>query len=193
MNKITIINGHPDYENFNQAITNTYKAQALAEKCEVKLIAIRELDFNPNLKNGYRKRMELEPDLLQAIHDIKWCDHLVIIHPIWWLSMPAILKGFFDRAFLPSITFKHTSATTSEGLLQGKSARIINTAGDLSFSVYETVYKSSGIVQLEKGILEYCGIAPISKSFIGPLNTMTAVDRLNLLNTIPQLVQQDIQ
>lgn len=49
-----------------------------------------ELEFNPNLKFGYRKRMELEPDLVDAIDKIKKADHNVWMFPIWWYGYSAI-------------------------------------------------------------------------------------------------------
>jgi putative NADPH-quinone reductase len=62
-------------------------------------INIADLDFNPNLEFGYRKRTELEPDLLEAIEKIKKADHIVWVFPMWWYGYPALMKGFIDRAF----------------------------------------------------------------------------------------------
>ena len=79
--KILIINGHPDAESYNFGLSEAYKKGAMQSGAEVKEINIRELDFNPNLQFGYRKRTELEPDLLQAQEFIKWADHLLsLIH-----------------------------------------------------------------------------------------------------------------
>lgn len=83
MKRITIINGHPDRESFNFALAKAYKEGALASGAEIREINITDLDFEPNLKFGYRKRMELEPDLLEAWESIQWAEHLVWIHPTW--------------------------------------------------------------------------------------------------------------
>ncbi|EJL71225.1 NAD(P)H-dependent oxidoreductase, partial [Chryseobacterium populi] len=101
MRKIVVINGHPYKESFNSAIAHSYITSALNFGSQVRYIAIGELDFNPNLQYGYQQRMELEPDLVKALEDIRWSEHQVWIHPLWWLGMPAIMKGFFDRTFLP--------------------------------------------------------------------------------------------
>ena len=61
--KILIINGHPDKESFNYGLSDAYKKGAISSGAEIKEINIRELNFNPNLQFGYRKRTELEPDL----------------------------------------------------------------------------------------------------------------------------------
>ena len=62
--KILIINGHPDKESFNFVLSNAYKIGAEQSNATVKVLNIRELNFNPNLQFGYRKRTELEPDLI---------------------------------------------------------------------------------------------------------------------------------
>ena len=177
MKKILVINGHPNKESFNAVIAQSYIKSALEAGSEVRYIAIGALDFNPNLQFGYHQRMELEPDLVKALADIQWSEHQVWIHPLWWLGMPAIMKGFFDRAFLPGITFKSNKEGATEGLLQGRTGRIITTAGDLSLDIYEDIYASSGLVQLKRGILEYCGISSIQDSFIGPLYELNEHDR----------------
>ena len=191
MKKILVINGHPNKESFNAVIAQSYIKSALEAGSEVRYIAIGELDFNPNLQFGYRQRMELEPDLAKALEDIQWSEHQVWIHPLWWLGMPAIMKGFFDRAFLPGITFKSDKEGTTKGLLHGRTGRIITTAGDLSLDIYEEIYASSGLVQLKKGILEYCGISSIQDSFIGPLYESDENDRREWIVQIENLATSD--
>lgn len=191
MKKIVVINGHPDPESFNAVLAQSYIQYALESGSEVRYIAIGTLDFNPNLQYGYRQRMELEPDLLQALEDLQWSDHQVWIHPLWWLGMPAIMKGFFDRLFLPGLTFKVNKGASTTGLLQAKTARIITTAGDLSIDVYEEIYRSSGLVQLQKGILEYCGISSFQSDFIGPLHELDHEARKSWIEQMQQLAISD--
>ncbi|PWN65973.1 NAD(P)H-dependent oxidoreductase [Chryseobacterium oncorhynchi] len=191
MKKIVVINGHPNKESFNTVIADSYISSAINSGSEVRYIAIGELHFNPNLQFGYQQRMELEPDLVKALEDIQWSEHQVWIHPLWWLGMPAVMKGFFDRAFLPGIAFKSNKKGPSEGLLNSKSGRIITTAGDLSITVYEEEYRSSGLVQLQKGILEYCGVSSITNHFIGPLYELSEEDRKGWLNKIKDMAVLD--
>ncbi|MDN3707215.1 NAD(P)H-dependent oxidoreductase [Myroides ceti] len=192
MRKIVVINGHPDPLSFNAAIAQSYIQSASDAGSEVRYIAIGLLDFNPNLAHGYRQRMELEPDLAEALDAIRWSDHQVWIHPLWWLGMPAIMKGFFDRAFLPGIVFKSNKGSLSEGLLKGRTGRIITTAGDLSENVYEDEYSSSGLIQLQKGILEYCGVDSIQNTFIGPLYELKEEDRKRWLEEIASIAKTDV-
>jgi NAD(P)H dehydrogenase (quinone) len=99
MKQVLIINGHPDKQSYNYALSEAYLKGASKTDAILTQINIADLDFNPNLKFGYRKRTELEPDLLEAIEKIKKADHIVWVFPMWWYGYPALMKGFIDRKF----------------------------------------------------------------------------------------------
>ena len=167
--KILIILGHPDLDSYNYALFNAYKKGALASGAEVRELIIRDLNFNPNLSFGYRKRTELEPDLIAAQDAILWANHLVWIYPVWWGSLPGILKGFIDRVFLPGFAFqKREGSIWWDKLLKGKSARIISTLDQPAW-YYWLVYNAPSNNAMKKLTLQFCGINPVKTTTIGPL------------------------
>jgi putative NADPH-quinone reductase len=161
MNKILIINGHPDRESFNFGLSDAYKKGALKSGAEVKEIIIRELNFNPNLQFGYRKRTELEPDLLDAQEKIKWADHLVLIYPVWW-----------------------------DKLLKNKSARIISTLDQPAW-YYWLIYREPSNNAMKKLTLQFSGISPVSVTTIGPIRLSKDTYRQNWLKKIERLGEQN--
>ena len=173
MKKILIINGHPDKESFNFGLSEAYKKGAEKSNGEIKVINIRALNFSPNLQFGYRKRTELEPDLLEAQKLIKWADHLVWIYPIWWGSVPAIMKGFIDRVFLPGFAFKkRADSVWSDKLLTRKTARIICTLDQPGW-YYKWVYGSPSHHAMKKLTLQYVGVKKVKITTIGPIRLST--------------------
>ncbi|CAN1578815.1 MdaB Putative NADPH-quinone reductase (modulator of drug activity B) [Spirosomataceae bacterium] len=169
MKKVLIIQGHPDRESYCRALSMAYKVGALNAGAEVQEIIVSDLKFNPNLEFGYRKRTELEPDLLAAQEKIKWAEHLVIIYPLWWGGMPALLKGFFDRTFLPGFAFqKRENSVWWDKYLIGKSARIITTMDQPAW-YHWLIYGEPAHKALKKMILEFCGIKPVKTTSIGPI------------------------
>ncbi len=107
--KILVILCHPDSNGFCGSITQAYVEGAMDTGAEIRELKLGELTFDPVLWNGYNKIQELEPDLVKAQELIHWSNHLVFVYPNWWGSMPALLKGFFDRVFLPGC-HKNSSA-----------------------------------------------------------------------------------
>lgn len=191
MKKILIINGHPDSESFNAALAESYKKGAIVSGAEVKEIKVRELQFNPNLQFGYRKRTELEPELLDAQEKIRWAEHLVWIYPVWWGSIPAILKGFIDRVFLPGFAFKkRDNSVWWDKLLINKSARIISTLDQPAW-YYLLMYRQPSNNAMKKLTLEFCGISPVRVTTIGPIRLSKERYRTKWLSKIEQLAFQN--
>ncbi|GEM51979.1 NAD(P)H dehydrogenase (quinone) [Empedobacter brevis NBRC 14943 = ATCC 43319] len=171
--KILIINGHPNKNAFNNGIAIAYKTGAENTGAEVKEIVIGDLQFNPNLQFGYQKRTELEPDLIEAWEKIKWAEHLVWVHPVWWGGLPAVTKGFIDRLFLPGFAFQYKeNSVWWDKLLKGKTARIITTLDQPSW-YYWLVYGRPSVNQLKKSTLEFCGIKPVKVTYIGVVKIAT--------------------
>ncbi len=190
MKKIVIINGHPDEESYNFGLAAAYKKGAERAGATVIDIIIKDLTFNPNLQFGYRKRTELEPDLLIAQEKITWADHIVWIYPVWWGSMPAILKGFIDRVFLPGFAYqKRENSVWWDKLLKGKSARIISTLDQPKW-YYWLIYRRPSYNAMKKLTLEFCGISPVRTTTIGPIRLSKAEFRETWLNKVERLGQQ---
>ncbi len=171
MKRILIINGHPDKKSFNFSIAEAYKNGALKAGAQVHEIIITDLKFNPNLEFGYKRRTEIEPELEEAWQKIIWADHLVWIHPVWWGGLPAKMKGFIDRIFLPGFAFRYKpNSIFWDKLLTGKSARIITTLDQPSW-YYWLFYGKPSVNQLKKSTLEFCGIKPVKVTYFGIVKT----------------------
>ncbi|WP_316748404.1 NAD(P)H-dependent oxidoreductase [Pedobacter gandavensis] len=190
MTRILIINGHPNPDSFNHALAAAYLSGAIKTGAQISQINIAALQFNPNLTYGYTKRMELEPDLLDSLAKIKAADHLVWIHPVWWGGMPAIMKGFIDRLFLPGLTYQYReNSILWDKLLKGKTARIITTMDQPAW-YYRFIYGNPSIRQLKKSTLEFCGVKPVKLSTIGIVKTASLKQRQQWLNKVHLLGQQ---
>lgn len=190
-NKILIINGHPDKESFNYALSEAYKKGAKKSGAEIQEIRIRELNFNPNLAFGYRKRTELEPDLLHAQELIKWADHLVWIYPVWWGSVPAIMKGFIDRTFLPGFAFKKREGSVWwDKFLVGKTARIISTL-DQPVWYYKLINGNPSNKAMKKLTLHFVGVKKVKTTTIGPLRLSKEEFRTKWLKKVERLGEQN--
>lgn len=187
--RVLIINGHPDEKSFNFALSEEYAKGALDGGAKVEVINVKDLDFNPNLEFGYRKSMDLEPDIEKSIEKIKWANHLVFIHPVWWGSFPAILKGFIDRVFLPKVAFDYKDGVI-EKLLKYKSARIIATMDQPGW-YYKSINSEPSTKQLKNTTLKFCGVSPVKVSYFGIIITSTKEKREKWLKSAFNLGKKD--
>jgi putative NADPH-quinone reductase len=188
---ILLINGHPDKESFNYALADAYKKGALSSGAEVQQINICELKFNPNLEFGYRKRTELEPDLLKAQESIKLADHIVWVYPVWWGSVPALMKGFLDRVLLPGFAFKKREGSVWwDKYLTGKTSRIICTMDQPTW-FYRWINKKPSHVAMKKLTMNFIGIKKVRITAIGPLRLSKPEFRQKWLNKVEKLGLQN--
>jgi len=158
MNRILVINGHPDSNSFSASLTEAYLA-GLRQHPDVAVTAlnIRDLEYSPVLQHGYQKRTDHEPDLARIMDLFKQADHTVFIYPTWWGSLPAQLKGLIDRVFLPGHFFDYKpGAVFQTKLMKGKTARVITTM-DMPLWFERLTYKRPGYNIMKKLTLEYCG------------------------------------
>ncbi len=155
---IFILLGHPDSgpEPLSRQLADAYEAAARLAGHEVRRTDLSSLQFDPILHKGYRARQELEADLLKVQEDMTWCEHFVLFFPNWWGGMPALLKGMWDRMFLPRFAFSMWKNKMGwNALLKGRSARVVITCsnpvildllafGDFSASIKRSLLSFAG-------------------------------------------------
>jgi putative NADPH-quinone reductase len=175
--RILVILGHPANNSFCGALADSYINGAKAAGNEVQFISLGSLAFDPVLHNGYASIQELESDLVNAQAAITWAQHIVFVYPIWWGAMPALLKGFFDRLFLPDFAFKYRDNSMFwDRLLSGRSAHLLVTM-DTPPWYFRWVYRMPGHNQMKRTILEFSGIKPVTVTSFGPIKDSSVQKR----------------
>ncbi|QAY90010.1 NAD(P)H-dependent oxidoreductase [Pseudomonas sp. ACM7] len=175
--RILVILGHPASNSFCGALAERYAQSAVRAGHEVRQLFLGAMDFDPVLREGYQQVQPLEADLRRAQADIVWAEHLTLVYPIWWGGIPALLKGFFDRVFLPGFAFKYREGKAfPEKLLHGRSAHLLVTM-DTPPWYYRWIYRMPGLHQIRKTTLAFCGIEPQRTLTFGPILGSSADQR----------------
>jgi putative NADPH-quinone reductase len=178
--KIVILLGHTDTSSVCCALTDAYEAAARGAGHIITRFNIAEMKFDPILHNGYRTIQELEPDLVRFQEALTEADHFVLIYPNWWSGPPAILKGFFDRVWLPGFAFKYIKSSSGNHtffwhrLLKGKTARVIVTTG--FHPLFLRILYGNFIQEISIGILWFAGLK-VSETILGPIDNPSDVQK----------------
>lgn len=173
--KIFILLGHPDNDSFNCTLADEYERGAIEGGNEVRRMNVSDMNFDPVLHKGYRVKQELEQDLISFQENVCWCDHFVIFYPSWWSTMPAVLKGIFDRSWLPGFAYKFTSEVTWNRLLKGRSASMYVTSDSLPIA--QRIIFGDTTNELKNGILWFAGFSPVRVRKIGFLKHFNSTGR----------------
>lgn len=191
--KIFLLLGHPDKSGVCGEMADSYEAAAKAAGHTIERLNIGEMQFDPILHKGYRAMQECEPDLVKFQELVKWADHFVIMYPVWWVGMPAILKGLFDRAWLPGSAFRYikTKAGTRtifwHRLFRGKTARIFMTSGTQPLLV--RFLPGNVNAQLRWGILWFAGFSVRTKWY-GPAENIPEATKARWLAQVRSIGAQ---
>lgn len=189
--KILVLCGHPDHESFTGTVADHYQAGAQSAGHEVVRVNLGQLHFDPILRKGYKEIQHLEQDLLDLQDKIRAADHIVIAYPNWWCTMPALLKGMFDRIWLPGFAFNFNKQTKKiEQHLKGKTARVIILSG--SHSPFMTWWQFGDFTnEIQYGILEFAGIKTHVSSY-GPCEKVDGTCREGWLKEVETLGKKAI-
>lgn len=159
MPRMLVIDGHPDPDSLTAALARAYVAGAGDDAV---LLSLRDLALDPDLHRGYRAGQDVEPDLARARDLLEWSEHVTVLTPVWWGSVPALLKGFLDRALVIGWAFRYRDNGRPEGLLAGRTGRVLVTSDSPRW--YLPLVGDTTVKQLKGRTLEFCGITPVRVS-----------------------------
>lgn len=180
-----VIDGHPNPQSLCAAIAARYAAAHEGAS----VLALRDLDFDQNMHFGYTRRQELEPDLQLAWQRLLDADHVVVVTPVWWGSVPALLKGFFDRLLLPKRAYRMKPNGLPEGLLSGRTGRVIVTTDSPLW--YLPLVGDTTVRHVRQTTLRFCGIAHVKATRFGPVKGSTDELRAKWLSKIERIARAD--
>ena len=126
---------------------------------EVEIRDLYQIGFNPILKGSDFEALKSgtpASDVIKEQKYLKWADIIVYIYPLWWLSVPAILKGYIDRVH--TLGFAYAFGEKGPSPLLNKKAIVFTTQGG-NKEDYEKqeLYKTLKIA-VDGSIFEFCGI-----------------------------------
>jgi len=176
--RIVLIQGHPDAAatHLCHALASAYAEGARSAGHELRHIDVTRLDF-PLLRSQHEWEHGALPAALQtAQDDIAWAQHLVLFFPLWLGDMPAVLKGFLEQVARPGFAFKAPAGGQGDNPfgrkgLAGRSARVVVTMG-MPALVYRWYFRAHSLKSLERNILGFVGIAPVSETLIGMVDQL---------------------
>jgi NAD(P)H dehydrogenase (quinone) len=182
--KSLIVYAHPEPKSFNGALKDKAVETLEAQGYEVKVSDLYAMDFDPvarkedfkNLtdpeffkyaveqKNAYDND-ELTSVIKEEFEKLLWADLVIFQFPLWWFSVPAILKGWFDKIFMFGGIYGGEYDRYDKARLTDKIAMISTTTGSpegsyaangFSGDIYEQV-----LFHINHGMIYFSGMTPL--------------------------------
>ena len=109
MPRALVVFAHPCEESFSAALHRTTVEALEGAGWEVDDCDLNAEGFSPVLtaaeRRGYHDTATNTAPVQSHVDRLRAADALVLVYPVWNFGFPAILKGYFDRVFLPGVSF----------------------------------------------------------------------------------------
>lgn len=175
---IFIVHAHPERQSFNGALTDHARQTLEGAGHKVQVSDLYAMTFNPisdrrnftTVKDSAYFKQQVEelhatevngfaPEIAAEMAKLDWCDALILQFPLWWFSLPAILKGWVDRVFAMGRIYG-AGKWYDQGAFKGKRAMVSLTTGGP-----EPMYGATGLngdintilYPINHGILRFVG------------------------------------
>jgi len=108
--KAVVVVAHPDPASFAHAASLRVRRGLEAAGHSVEVIDLSAIDYPGALRPDEWRAYEsetpvLDPTVAAHIELVRAAEALVFVYPTWWSSIPAVMKAWFERTFVPGVAF----------------------------------------------------------------------------------------
>jgi NAD(P)H dehydrogenase (quinone) len=162
--KVLIVYTHPVPDSFNRGILNATLKGLETGRHEVKVADLYAENFQPAMTEGDFVQFEFKPmpaEIQAEQARVEWSDAIIFIFPLWWWTMPAMLKGWIDRVMSYGWAWLDP-ADPKSGSLGERRILVMVTAGASRQQLAGRRYDESLHTQLNVGTWDYCGFRDVT-------------------------------
>ena len=200
---ILIVHAHPESRSFSSALKDTAADFFKSENCNVVISDLYSMNFNPvgsprDLKEtsnkeyfeyqkeqlyGYKNNLFTD-EIRTEMEKFSKADLVIFNFPLWWFSLPAILKGWVDRVFAMGFAYGPGKGVYDTGTFRNKTSFLCITTGGAEFS-----YKENGVngdirkilFHINHGMLNFVGMKVLPPFIVyGPVTLSEEEKKLKL-------------
>ena len=132
--RVHVIHAHPVETSYNRALFNTVVEALTAREHAVDALDLYAENFDAVLSREERIEYQdvpgnLTPATKPYVDRLRAAEAIVFVHPVWNYGYPAILKGYFDRVFLPGVSFDLVDGKVQPALTNIRRAAFVASYG----------------------------------------------------------------
>ncbi|WP_193177352.1 NAD(P)H-dependent oxidoreductase [Oricola nitratireducens] len=131
--RILVLHAHPVAESYNGSLHRLIVERLTANGHKVDDCDLYAEGFDPRLTRDERLNYhDIGPNIEPVrvyVERLRAAEALVMSYPVWNFGYPAMLKGFFDRVFLPGVSFKMVDGKATPCLHNIRKVNVVTTYG----------------------------------------------------------------
>ncbi|GAA2390655.1 NAD(P)H-dependent oxidoreductase [Streptomyces glaucosporus] len=163
-----LITANPDPRSLTHHVSA--RLEAALRPLPVEVADLHQERFDPRYnaadRRAYHESGNYPPDVVREHRRLERATDVVLIFPVYWWSMPALLKGWIDRVFVNGWAFEYSADSGLRPKLQQLTTHLLPIAGS-DVSLFERHgYEKALRTQIEHGIVDYCGSRRGATAFV---------------------------
>jgi NAD(P)H dehydrogenase (quinone) len=131
--RVLVLYAHPNPESYGAALHAAVVEELARAGHDVDDCDLHAEEFQPVLTRqervGYHDLERNAAPVADHVARLRRADALVIVTPVWNFGWPAILKGYFDRVFLPGVSFRLEAGKVAGALTNIRRLLVVTTYG----------------------------------------------------------------
>lgn len=158
-----ILVAHPEPRSLTHSVASCV-GEGLTEADPTSSFVIADLvteGFDPRFTAAdlavHRTQSAPPPDVLREQARIDRADALVLVFPVYWWAMPALLKGWIDRVFSNGWAFDFSGGSKLVKKLGNLQVHLVGVGGADALTYARHGYAQAMRIQIDHGIFDYCG------------------------------------
>jgi NAD(P)H dehydrogenase (quinone) len=207
---ILIVHAHPEPQSFTSALKNTAYSSFVQSGHSVEVSDLYAMNFNPvaskddfehlsqpdylnyalEQRHAFKQHL-LAPDIQTEIEKVQRADLVILSFPLYWTSVPAILKGWIDRVFVSGLFYGGKRFYNHGGML-GKKAMLCLTLGGRAHMFGENSVHGPlehYLSPLQRGTLAYVGFEVLPPFIAYHVPYLPQEDREKIIIDFEQYLQ----
>lgn len=165
-----VVVSHPDRESLTHVAARAAFDAIRAAGRDVEFADLAAEGFDPRFTAAdlalYRGTSGVPAEIVVEHERIDRAEHLVLVFPMYWWSMPALLKGWIDRVFVGGWAYDAAPGAAQFGMLDRLTIHLVIVAGDDAKSFERHGIPQAVSTQIERGIVTYSGATHGSTTYV---------------------------
>ncbi|MGU3438129.1 NAD(P)H-dependent oxidoreductase [Actinomycetes bacterium M1A6_2h] len=120
----------------------------------------------------------LPADISHMQSRVMAADRLAFVFPVYWWSMPALMKGWIERVFTPGWAYRHADvgSTSTDAVLPQIPTLLMGIAGSTQRNYDKYGYRDAMRTQLDVGVFSYCRLDDVESHFVYDVEDAESAD-----------------
>ncbi|SDK36970.1 NAD(P)H dehydrogenase (quinone) [Actinopolyspora mzabensis] len=156
-----VVVAHPDPESLTHGLGREVTAALSGDGRSAELADLSAEAFDPRFTTAdllhYRGEGPTPPDVVREQARLDRTQQLALVFPVYWWSMPALLKGWIDRVFINDWAFEYSPGGRLAPKLDQLNVHLLAVAGGDADGYERHGYTNAIRTQIDHGIFGFCG------------------------------------